>query len=130
MVVRGSCLCGAVAYEARLPLAKFVHCHCSRCRKASGSAYLAQAYVAPETFRWMRGEELVQRFDLPRARSFATAFCVRCGSPMPHTTRSSGEIIIPGGSLDDHPGIKPSMHVFWGSRAEWTDLGGEIPRSD
>ena len=39
MLVRGSCLCGAVRYEARLPFNKFVQCHCSRCRKATGSAF-------------------------------------------------------------------------------------------
>jgi hypothetical protein len=130
MVVRGSCLCGAVGYEARLPLAKFVNCHCSRCRKASGSAHSVNAYVLPDAFRWTRGEDLVKRFDLPQARSFATAFCTRCGSPMPHATRSGREVIIPAGSLDDHPGTEPSMHVYWGSRAEWSASDSELPKSD
>ncbi len=42
MFVRGSCLCGAVRYEAHLPFTKFVNRHCSRCRKASGSAFAAK----------------------------------------------------------------------------------------
>jgi hypothetical protein len=130
MVVRGSCLCGAVAYEARLPLAKFVNCHCSRCRKATGSAHSANAYVLPDAFRWTRGEEVVRRFDLPQARSFATAFCSRCGSPLPHATRSGREIIIPAGSFDDDPGVKPSINLHWDSRAEWVTSEGEIPKSD
>jgi hypothetical protein len=130
MVVRGSCLCGAVAYEARLPLAKFVHCHCSRCRKATGSAHSTNAYVLPDAFRWMRGEDVVRRFDLPQARSFATAFCSRCGSPVPHATRSGREVIIPAGSLDDDPGIKPSIHLHWGSRAQWAVLDSDIPKSE
>src|SRR5215472_18193898 len=99
MVVQGSCLCGAVAYEARLPLAKFVNCHCSRCRKATGSAHSANAYVLPDAF----------------ARSFATAFCSRCGAPVPHATRSGREIIIPAGTLDDDPGVKPSINLHCGS---------------
>jgi hypothetical protein len=130
MVVHGSCLCGAVAYEVRLPLAEFVHCHCSRCRKATGSACSANAYVPPEAFRWTRGAEVVKRFDLPQARSFATAFCSRCGAPLPHATRSGREIIIPAGSFDDNPGVKPSIHLHWGSRAGWTTIDDEIPRSD
>ena len=130
MVVQGSCLCGAVGYEARLPLAKFVNCHCSRCRKATGSAYSANACVLPDAFRWTRGEEMVRRFDLPEARSFATAFCSRCGSPVPHATRSGREVIIPAGSLDDDPGVKPSMLVHWESRAKWTVSDSEIPKSD
>jgi hypothetical protein len=130
MGVHGSCLCGAVAYEARLPLAKFVNCHCSRCRKASGSAHSVNAYVPPDAFRWTRGEDVVRRFDLPTARSFATAFCSRCGSPVPHATRSGREIIIPAGSLDDDPCVKPSIHLHWGSRVQWAVLDRDIPESN
>jgi len=130
MVVRGSCLCGTVGYEARPPFGRFVNCHCSRCRKISGSAYAANATVPPDAFRWTRGESAVQRFDLPGAHSFANAFCSRCGSPVPHRTRSGREIIIPAGSLDDEPGTKPSTNVHWSSRAGWPVPVTELPTSD
>jgi hypothetical protein len=116
-MVRGSCLCGAVGYELRLPFSRFLNCHCSRCRKATGSAYAANAVVQPEAFRWTRGEGEVVRYDVPDARSFATAFCRRCGAPLPHLTRRGREMIVPAGSLNDDPGVAPSMHVHWGSRA-------------
>jgi hypothetical protein len=121
MLVRGSCLCGVVRYEARLPFGKFVQCHCSRCRKASGSAFAANAYVAPDAFRWTNGETNVVRYDLPEARSFSTSFCGKCGSPVPHSTRSGREIIIPAGSLDDDPQVKPPINLHWDSRAEWSN---------
>ena len=54
--MRGSGLCRAIGYEAELPFAGFVNCHCSRCRKATGSAFGANAYVLPDAFRWTRGE--------------------------------------------------------------------------
>jgi len=130
MLVRGSCLCRAVGYEARLPFAKFVNCHCSRCRKASGSAFAANAYVLPDAFRWTRGESLVIRYDLPEARSFASAFCGSCGSPVPHSTRSGREIVIPAGSLDDDPSVKPSTNVHWSSRASWSLQSSELPTLD
>lgn len=130
MLVRGSCLCGAVHYEARLPFSKFVRCHCSRCRKTSGSAFAANAYVAPDAFRWTAGENSVVRYDLPEAQSFATSFCGKCGSPVPHGTRSGREIIIPAGSLDDDPQAKPSANVHWDSRAEWSVQSGEVPTVD
>jgi hypothetical protein len=131
MTVRGSCLCGAVGYEAHLPFVRFVNCHCSRCRKATGSACAANAAVGPDAFRWTRGEGDVGRYDLPEARSFATSFCRRCGSPLPHLTRSGREVIIPGGSLDEDPGVKPSGHVHWGSRASWLPApASDLPTSD
>ena len=128
--MRGSCLCGAVHYEVRLPFGSFVNCHCSRCRKATGSAYAANAVVAPDSFRWTRGEDLVARYDLPEARSFATAFCRHCGSPLPHLTRSGREVILPAGSFDDDPGVRSSGHAFWESRAAWLEPPGKPTNSD
>jgi hypothetical protein len=130
MLVRGSCLCGAVRYEARLPFAKFVNCHCSRCRKASGGAFATNAYVAPDAFRWTHGETIVTRYDLPEAQSFSSSFCGRCGSPVPHSTRSGREIIIPAGSLDDDPQTKPSTNLHWDSRAGWSVQSDKPPTVD
>jgi len=127
MIVSGSCLCTSVGYEVRLPFAKFVNCHCSRCRKASGSAYAANAYVAPESFRWTRGESLVVRYDFPQARSFSTSFCGKCGSPVPHLTRSGREVIVPAGSLNEEPGVRPSANVHWTSRPRWSLTSSELP---
>ena len=129
MIVHGSCLCGAVGYEVRLPFSRFVNCHCSRCRKATGSAHSANAAVAPDAFAWTRGAEAVVRYDLPTAKSFANAFCRTCGSSLPHPTRSGREVIIPAGTLDDDPGVAPTEHVHWASRAAWLPAG-ELPRRD
>lgn len=130
MDVSGSCLCGMVAYKVRGPFTHFVHCHCSRCRKASGGSHATNALVPPDAFRWIRGETDVVRFDLPEASSFATAFCRRCGSPLPHATRSGRAVIVPAGSFDADPGEKPARHAFWSSRAPWTDEPGDLPVSD
>ncbi|MDU6748188.1 MAG: GFA family protein, partial [Bradyrhizobium sp.] len=92
---RGSCLCGEVVFEVDGPFDKFLNCHCSRCRKASGTAHSCEVIVKAAALRWLQGEARVARFDLPQARSFATAFCSRCGSPMPHLTRSGREAIVP-----------------------------------
>jgi hypothetical protein len=115
----GSCLCGEVAFEVDGPFDRFLNCHCSRCRKASGTAHACEVIVKATALRWMRGEKRVTRFDLPQARSFATAFCSRCGSPMPHLTRSGREAIIPAGSFDQQLGVAPDRHVHFASRADW-----------
>jgi hypothetical protein len=69
VIVEGSCLCGTVGFEARLPSARFVNGHCSRCRKATGSTSAANAIVRPDALRWTRDAEEVARFDLPTARA-------------------------------------------------------------
>lgn len=130
MAVRGSCLCGSVAFEVDMPFEHFVHCHCSRCRKATGTAHATNAIVGAVAVRWLRGQELVTRYDLPQARSFATAFCRQCGSPLPHLTRSGRQVIVPAGSIDDAIGIKPDRHMQWASRAEWYAHGERLPTEE
>jgi len=129
-VVRGGCLCQSTGFEVDLPFIKFVKCHCSRCRSATGSAFTANAYVLPAAFRWTRGPEHVVRFDLPQARSFSTSFCRQCGSPLPHSTRSGREVIIPAGSLLDDPGASPSIEACWSSRAAWLSDAIDLPTAD
>ncbi|MBV9433232.1 MAG: GFA family protein [Hyphomicrobiales bacterium] len=126
--VLGGCLCQSVGFEVDLPFTKFVRCHCSRCRGATGSAFAVNAYVLPPAFRWRRGQEHVARFDLPEARSFSTSFCGRCGSPLPHNTRSGREVIIPAGSLLDDPGVSPTLDSCWSSRATWLSDAGDLPK--
>jgi len=126
----GGCHCGAVRYMLLAPALSVQHCHCSRCRKAGGGSHATNAVIAPECFRWIRGESEVTRFDLPQAASFATGFCRRCGSPMPHLTRSGRAVIVPAGTFDGNPGQRPSRHVHWSSRAPWTDSPDDLPTSD
>ncbi|CCD97495.1 GFA family protein [Bradyrhizobium sp. STM 3809] len=127
---KGSCLCGDVAFEVDGPFDKFLNCHCSRCRKASGTAHSCEVVVKAAALRWLHGTANVARFDLPQARSFATAFCTRCGSPMPHLTRSGREAIIPAGSFDQPLGAAPDRHVHWASRADWYIHGESLRAED
>jgi hypothetical protein len=61
----GSCLCGAVHYEISGEPTRFYHCHCRRCRKATGTGHATNLMVVPESLTWTRGEELLQRYKLP-----------------------------------------------------------------
>lgn len=128
--VSGSCLCGSVQYEISGNQGVFQYCNCSRCRKFSGSAFSANLFVAPADFRWLQGEEHVGRYELPEARHFATCFCRNCGSSLPWITQSKRAVVIPAGTLDGDPGVKPAMSVYCGSRAQWYMDPGEIPAHD
>ncbi len=125
--IGGSCLCGSVHYEILGPILAFRYCHCSRCRKATGSAHASNILVEPAQFRWISGEEMVERYDLPEAQSFATCFCRTCGSPLPHGTRSGKAVIIPAGSLDEDPKHRPEQNIFWDHRAPWYLKAVELP---
>jgi hypothetical protein len=128
--VHGSCLCGSVAFAVDLPFDDFRYCHCARCRKATGTAHATNAVVKASALHWLKGEEHVVRYDLPTARSFATSFCQRCGSPLPHLTRSGREAILPAGSFDDKLQVAPTRHTHWASRADWYVHGDHLPREE
>ncbi|MFL0805241.1 MAG: GFA family protein [Agarilytica sp.] len=118
-IVQGTCLCGDVHYEIAGNLGVFQYCHCSRCRKFTGSAHGANLLVAPTDFTWTAGESKVGRFEHGDAKHFATSFCQRCGSSLPWLTQSGKAVVVPAGSLDDHPGIEPMHNIYYASRASW-----------
>ena len=126
--IKGSCLCGKITYKIHPPFWVFRYCHCPRCRKATGSAHTANLLVPPEKFNWTSGQDMVVRFDLPEAKSFATCFCRVCGSPLPHLTRSGREMVVPAGSLDDDPIKRPEHSIWYDSRALWFKDVDELPK--
>ncbi len=126
--LRGSCLCGAVAYEMTAPLETVHNCHCSRCRKARAAAHTTNGFTAADGLRFVRGEERLVSYKLPEARAFTQVFCRTCGSGMPRINPQRGIVVIPLGSLDDDPGRGADDHIFVGSKAPWYEIGDELPR--
>lgn len=117
---QGSCLCGGVRYAIRAKPQRFYHCHCQRCRKASGAGHSSNLMVEAAALTWLQGEPYLRRFDVPQAERFYTLFCSRCGSPMPRRVPQIDAVVIPAGSLDHEPPIKPQARIFWDSRAGWS----------
>ena len=116
---KGTCVCGAVEFEITPPYRFFQYCHCSRCRKRSGSIHAANIAVLAEQFAWVRGEEHVKRFEHPAAKSWSNCFCDVCGSGLPWKTRNQKAFIVPAGGLDEDPGARPTRNIWYGSRAMW-----------
>ncbi len=123
----GSCLCGAVRYEVSGEPKRFYHCHCSRCRKASGTGHATNLMVAPEALTWTAGEELVASFKLPEAERFRSCFCRHCGAPLPREVKEIGMVVIPAGSLDCEVPMQPQARIFYGSRTSWSCSGDALP---
>ena len=120
-ILRGSCLCGGVRFEVTQPFRRASHCHCSRCRKHSGTGMLTQGRVAREGFRLLQGEELltVYRPD----GGMAKVFCSVCGSSLFGGTWPEGpEVSVRFGSLDGDPGIRPQYRTFTADAASWDEL--------
>lgn len=124
----GSCLCGSVQYEVTGKTIRFSHCHCSRCRKATGTGHATNLLLTPVTgIQWTKGEDNLERYKVPEAERFYNCFCRKCGSPMPRTVPEIDVVLIPAGSLDSEPPVSPQQHIFWDSKADWSCGEQDLP---
>ncbi len=124
----GSCLCGSIKYEIDPPFKIFQYCHCSRCRKFTGSVHSANLFVPVSQFRWLEGQGQVGKYDLKEAKYLTTSFCKQCGSSMPWEVKGIPNIVVPVGTLDEDPKIKPQQNIYCSSQASWYVESSELPK--
>jgi len=125
--LKGSCLCGGVSYEISGEAGRFWHCHCGRCRKATGTGHATNILLKPDAATWTAGEDLLRSFKVPDAKRYATVFCSVCGSLMPRVAPDNSIAVIPAGTLDEDPGIRPQGRIYQDSRTAWSCDGTELP---
>lgn len=132
-MIKGSCLCGGVQFELTRATGPFELCHCNRCRKVSGSAFMAGIGVRREDFRFVRGQELVRSYDAPILETppaYRSTFCSCCGSPVPDPTSTSEWFEIAAGLLDDDPQLRPDRHIMVEHKSAWFLIEDALPQLD
>ena len=97
--MKGSCLCGAVAFELSVTPALFYRCHCSLCRKQSGTGFNLATLVKTGNFSWLKGEKGIISWIKPTG--YRNDFCSTCGSTVPNPLREIPYIWLPVGLLDE-----------------------------
>ncbi|MEP7210377.1 MAG: GFA family protein [Alphaproteobacteria bacterium] len=125
----GACLCGAVRFEISGAFDSFFLCHCSRCRKGSGSAHAANLFSATARITWLSGRDRIRTFRLVDTRH-ERSFCVECGSALPGLQFDGALLVVPAGSLDGPIDIRPNAHICFASRAGWDERLEDIPKID
>jgi len=114
----GSCLCGEVAFRVSGRFDAFFLCHCSRCRKASGSAHGANLFASRARLTWLSGRDAVTSYQVPQTRH-RRAFCSICGAAVPTRQLGGSLLVVPAGSLDTPIDLRPAAHIFCAARADW-----------
>ena len=119
---RGECNCGAVAFEVDAPVSDVYVCHCSICRRSTGSNGIAVIVVDRQAFRWLRGEEQVVTWKKPDAH-WQTWFCRHCGSRLPGDNDES-RMFVPAGLITaGDENLRVAHHIYVDSRAAWDEIG-------
>lgn len=126
----GGCYCGEVRYELKGTPNNSYFCHCTQCRKLTGSAHASNMQIAPEAVQFTQGIDKITRFECDSGRAFSNAFCNRCGSGLPFLGKSGQWLYVPIGSLDTVPDDLIKYNIFWSDRANWYDSGTAAPRCE
>jgi hypothetical protein len=126
-ILVGACQCGSVRYEVVDAFLYAANCHCSRCRAATGSAFKAFAGIEREKLEVTEGHEILLVFgddDLNDTR------CASCGSLLFSVVRDGEYVHVALGSLVDAPSIRPTEHIFVGSKAPWFQITDGLPQAE
>jgi hypothetical protein len=116
-----------VKYEVKDEFTFAVYCHCSICRRATGAAFKPIAGIQREKLRVTSGQEHIKVID---ACSWHDERCGRCGSFMYAIVREGTFAHIAMGTLVDNPSIRPTAHIFVGSKAPWFTITDDLPQYD
>jgi hypothetical protein len=125
--VSGSCLCGVVRFEIELPTLICAHCHCTRCRRNHGAAYVTWFTVPKGQWRVTAGGEELRR-HASSDHAFRS-FCSVCGSSLFfETDERADQVDVVLANLHGPIDREPQLHVFFDDRVDWIEVGDSLPR--
>jgi hypothetical protein len=124
-LLAGKCECGAVRYQVADAFLYAANCHCSRCRAATGSAFKSFAGIEREKLQLTEGGDVLL---VVGDEQLNDTRCARCGSLLFSVVRDGAYVHVAMGSLVDAPSIRPSEHIFVGSKAPWFEISDDLPQ--
>lgn len=125
----GSCLCGQIRYEIDQELGDFGYCHCSSCRKASGSAHGTNAGFNRSNLELSDPDQRLREYESSPGK--IRAFCSDCGSPLfAYLTQSPETMRVRLGTLDSSFSKKAKAHTFVADKADWDAISDDLPQFD
>jgi hypothetical protein len=126
-VLVGKCECGTVRYSVADEFLYAANCHCSQCRASTGAAFKPFAGIEREKLEIADGADkllIVGEEDANHTR------CASCGSLLYSVVRDGRYVHVALGSLVDAPAIRPTHHIFVGSKAPWFTITDDLPQFD
>jgi len=124
--IRGSCLCGEVEYSILDDLLYAGYCHCSECRKWTGSLFSASGGVAQSDFEILKGEALLTSYK--KGEGSLAFFCTKCSSIVFGSVEAYKMNYVMLGALDESPSLKPQWHVYTNYKVDWYEISDGLPQ--
>jgi hypothetical protein len=124
-IVAGECFCRAVRYAVADEFAYALNCHCSNCRRTTGSAFKPFAGIARDKFSVTQGHDTLMIYGDEAGHD---AHCRHCGSLLYSVVRDGAYVHVAMGTLVEAPSIRPTAHIFVGSKAPWYAITDDLPQ--
>jgi hypothetical protein len=124
-MLSGKCFCGAVRYAVADDFVYAANCHCSNCRRTTGSAFKPFAGIERDKLTLMRGQDDLMIYGDEEGNN---THCRRCGSLLYSVVRAGAYVHVAMGTLVDDPAIRPNKHIFVGSKAPWFEITDDLPQ--
>jgi len=124
-ILTGKCLCGTIHYEVEDQFRYCLNCHCSNCRRTTGAAFKPFAGIERDKLRITSGAD---RLLIYGEESGHDAHCGTCGSLLYSLVREAQFVHVTLGTLVDSPSIRPSAHIYVGSKAAWYTITDDLPQ--
>jgi hypothetical protein len=121
----GKCYCGTVCYAVADEFLYAMNCHCSDCRRTTGSAFKPFAGIERAKLVVTEGQDKLQIFGKPDLNN---THCRLCGSLLYSVVRDGAFVHVAMGTLVDTPTIRPTKHIFVGSKAPWFTITDDLPQ--
>ena len=121
----GCCYCGAVGYAVEDAFDYSLICHCGNCRRTTGSAFKPFAGIPRDRLMLTHGADRLMIYGDDLANN---THCATCGSLLFSVVRDGKWVHVAMGTLIDTPTIRPSAHIFVGSKAAWHDITDDLPQ--
>lgn len=119
----GKCLCGNIEFTCKLDGSsiKIYQCHCSLCKRQSGSSSNSATIIRSEDFDWIKNKGIrVWKKDT----GFNAHFCENCGCSVPNIFADK-YYWIPVGLLDVEKEVQVVAHFCLSSKSSWHKLADD-----
>jgi len=123
----GECECRATTYRVADEFLYAANCHCSRCRAGTGTAFKSFAGIEREKLEVTEGADNLFVWGDDNGNHTR---CGTCGSLLFSVVRDGERVHVAMGTLQDEPSIRPSEHIFVGSKAPWFEITDDLPQSE
>jgi hypothetical protein len=115
------CSCGQLSLEVAGEPVLNALCHCSDCRRRTGSAFGWQAYFLEAQIGEQQGEAIAR--PVPVAEPQTRHFCAQCGTTLWWTSGTGpGLVGVAGGAFESGVLAEPIASYRDENRCAWLDL--------